>query len=84
LSIFVAFLGIGGIIVYLMNHDLENKISRQMIQNMAAIESCRQEYHLNKCSPETMVQALKEFCKKKEVCMYSNPYSNIERSTLAF
>lgn len=55
-----------------------------MVENMAAIESCRQEYHLNKCGPDTMVQALKEFCKQKEICMYSNPYSNIERTTLAF
>lgn len=47
----------------------QNHYSSEILLNEARIEKCNEEYHRNKCHPDTRVEALMDYCLERQVCM---------------
>lgn len=69
--------------VYVVGQDVWKKTQKEIALMNDKIAICTKEFMDNRCSPETRVPMLEQFCNEREACMTQDPVEAV-RSTEAF
>lgn len=69
--------------VYVVGQDIWKKTQKEITLVNDQITICTKEYFDNRCSPETRVPMLEQFCNEREACMARDAIETV-RSTEAF